>query len=135
MFVDKMVFSDAQALTASGAENSTNTLDTEAAGSNIGPGTPLWLYCRVNTAFTAANSSTMIVSLQNSATSGGTYTNILVSPTYTVGQLAKGFDMLTAPLPNENLRYLKVVYTQAVGSGWTAGNVDALLTSQAPRPS
>jgi hypothetical protein len=126
------IFSNAQALVASGAENSTNVIDTEVAGSNIGAGTPIWVYCRVNTLFTAASSSTMIVSLQNSATSGGTYTSIFVGPTLTVGQLVKGFDLCTIPLPVDNLRYLKMVYTQGVGSGWTAGNVDALLTLNAP---
>ena len=126
------IFSDAQALTASGAENSTNVIDTEVASSNIGAGTPIWVYCRVNTAFTAASSSTMIVSLQNCATSGGTYTSIFVGPTLTVGQLVKGLDLCTIPLPVDNLRYLKMVYTQGVGSGWTAGKVDALLTHNAP---
>ena|SRR3990167_1316625 len=133
MVVDKMVFSDAQALTASTVENSTNTLDTEAAASNIGGGTALWLYCRVNTTFTGAHS--FVASLQHCATSGGTFASILVSPTYTNGQLVKGFDILTVPLPNENLRYLKMIYTPSTGSGWTAGAIDALITSQAPRPS
>ena len=126
------IFSDAQALTASGAENSTNVVDTEVAASNIGGGTPVWLYCRVNTTFTAASSSTMIVALQNCATSGGTYTSLLIGPTLTVGQLVKGLDLMTVPLPVDNLRYLKLIYTQGVGSGWTAGKVDALLTHNAP---
>lgn len=133
MLVDKMVFSDAQALVASGAENSTNVLDTEFASSNLGGGTPIWLVCRVNTQMTSATSATLIVSLTSSATSNGTYTSDAISRTWTVGQLVKGLDLLTIPLPADHLRYLKVVYTQAVGSGWSAGNVDALLTLNVPR--
>lgn len=133
MLIDKCEFSDAQAITASGASNSTNTIDTEVASSNLGGGTPVWVYCRVNTAFTDATSSTMIVTLESSATSGGTYTKVLVSPTYTVGQLVKGFDLLTVPLQVDHLRYLKLVYTNGVGSGNTAGKIDAFLTTAAPR--
>ena len=133
MIMDWMSFSDAQAITASGTTNSTNVLDTEVAASNIGGGTPLWLYCRVNTAFTCDTSGTLIVALQNCATSGGTYTSILISPTYTVGTLAKGLDLLTAPLPVDNLRYLKLLFTNGVGSGFTAGKIDAFLTLSAPR--
>jgi len=133
MFLDKMVFSDAQAITASGTTDSTNVLDTEVTASNIGGGTPIWLVCRVNTTFACATSGTMIVALQNCATSGGTYASIAISPTYTVGTLAKGLDALTIPLPNDNLRYLKLLFTNAVGSGMTAGKFDAFLSNVAPR--
>ena len=133
MLLDQCSFSDAQALTGSGAENSTNVIDLESTTPNIGAGTPIWLYCRVNTTFTSATSQTLIVALQNSTASGGTYVSIAISPTYTVGQLVKGLDLLTIPVPVDNIRYLKVLYTNAVGSGFTAGNVDAFLSLNAPR--
>ena len=132
MLTDKMIFSDAQAYTLSTVDNSTNVLDTENTDSNIGAGTPLWLVCRVNTAF-AGTSGTFIVKLQHCATSGGTYLDLLVSPTYTTTQLVKGFDLLTVPLPVDNQRYLKLTYTQATGSGYTAGKIDAYITVIAPR--
>jgi len=135
MIIDKMVFSDAQTITASAATTAgTDTLDTEAAASNIGGGTPLWLVCRVSTAFTTASAGdTLIADLENSATSGGTYTDVLKSATFTVGQLVKGFDILTVPLPVDNLRYLRMNYNYASGSGFTAGAINAFLTLNAPK--
>jgi len=132
MLLDQCQFSDAQALTGSSTENSTNVIDLENTTPNVGGGTPIWLYCRVNTTFASATSQTLIVALQNSTASGGTYVSRLISPTYTVGQLVKGFDMLTTPLPLDCIRYLKMLYTNAVGSGFTAGNVDAFLSLNAP---
>lgn len=133
MVIDKGVFSDAQAMTGSASEASTDVLDTEVAGSNIGAGTPIWCVCKVNTAYTCDTSGTLIAALQNCATSGGTYTNIAISATYTVGQLVKGFDALVIPMPSDNLRYLRMYYTKGVGSGFAAGKMDAFLTLNAPR--
>jgi hypothetical protein len=129
----KNIFSDAQAITASTTTDSTNVIDTEKAASNIGPGTPIWLHVKVNTTCTCATSSTMTVALQSCATSGGTYVTLLLSPTYTVGTLVKGYNALVASLPQTNLRYLKVLYTCAVGSGNTAGAFDAFLAPGAAR--
>lgn len=132
MFLDKMVFSNAQALTSSTLEASTNVLDTEVAASNIGAGTPIWLVTRVNTAF-SGTSGTFVVSLQNATASGGTWVTIAISATFTTAQLAAGFDLMTQPLPVDNLRYLRMAYTQATGTGYTAGSVDSFLTLNAPR--
>ena len=132
MIIDKAVFSDAQAQTASTVEYSTNVYDTEVANSNIGAGTPIWLVCKVNTTF-SGTSGTMVVALQHCATSGGTYADLLISVTHTTALLAKGYDCLTTPLPSENLRYLRMRYTPATGSGYTAGKFDAFLTTNAPR--
>jgi hypothetical protein len=132
MLTDKWIFSNAQTSTASTVENSTNVIDTENTDSNLGAGTALWLVCRVNTLF-AGTSGTFVVKLQHCATSGGTYLDLLVSPSYTTTQLVKGFDLLTVPLPVENMRYLKLTYTQATGSGYTAGKIDAYLAPSAPR--
>jgi len=128
-----LIFSNAQAMTGSADEASTNVVDTEVAGSNVGGGTVMWVVCRVNTTYTCDTSGTLIVSLQNCATSDGTYANIAVSATYTVGTLAKGYDALTIPLPVDNLRYLRMYYDKGVGSGFTAGKMDAFLTPNAPR--
>jgi hypothetical protein len=133
MFTDKGIFSNAQTLAASSAENSTNTLDTEVASSNLGAGTPIWLVVRVNTTFTNASAGgTETVSLQSSAASASGFAANLTGPTVTVGVMVKGLDLLTVPLPADHLRYLKVVYTPASCSGWTAGAVDAFLTTASP---
>jgi hypothetical protein len=129
------IFSNAQAITTSGATNGTNVVDTEFAASNLGGGTPLWLVVRVNTLFVevTSGSETLDVQLQTSATSGGTYTKIASGFLFSGRECVKGLDLLTCPLPVDNLRYLKVVYTTTTGSGWSAGNVDAFLTLNAPR--
>jgi len=131
MIIDHMVFSDAQAQTASTVEYSTNTLDTEVANSDLGGGTPIWLVCRVNTTF-AGTSGTMVVALQDGSVSG-TLNDKIISQTFTTVLLAKGFDLLTIPLPVDHLRYLRMRYTPATGSGYTAGKIDAFLTLNAPR--
>ena len=130
-------FSNAQTITASGAATaSTNVWDTEAAASNIGPGTPIYVVCRVHTAFTTASTGdTLIADLEHCATSGGTYVDLLKSPTFTVGQLVAGFDILTTTIPSgTNLRYLRFNYNYASGSGFTAGAISAFPTLAAPPP-
>lgn len=133
MFTDKAIFSNAQAITASGTTTGTNVVDTEVAGSNIGGGTPLWLVCKVNTTFTDATSGALAATLTTSATSNGTYVVLATGRVYSVGVLVKGLDLLTIPLPVDNLRYLGMSYANTIGSGFTAGNVDAFITSNAPR--
>lgn len=130
-----LIFSDAQAITTSSTTNSTNVIDTEFAASNLGGGTPLWLVVRVNTTFVevVSGSETLDASLQTCATSGGTYTKIASGYLYSGRECVKGLDLLTIPLPVDNLRYLKVVYTTTTGSGWTAGKVDAFITLNAPK--
>ncbi|HET6453497.1 MAG TPA: hypothetical protein VFI02_03755, partial [Armatimonadota bacterium] len=64
-------FSDAQTVTATASVAATNILDTEVADSNVGSGTPIWVVCRVSTVFNG--SGTVLVTLQDCATSGGTY--------------------------------------------------------------
>jgi Bbp16 len=135
MFLDKMVFSDAQAVTASGATASTNVLDTEVASSNLGAGTPIWLVCRVNTTFVVCTGTTCTfdAALQDCATSGGTYTQIAQGFAYSTAEILKGLDLLTTPLPAVHKRYLKLVYTVATGSGFNSGAIEAFLTTAAPR--
>ena len=134
MVLDKAQFSDAQALTSSSSEAATDIIDCQYVGSaNLGKGTPIWLVAKVNTAFTADTSGTLIVGLKDCATSGGTYAVIAQSATYTVGQLVKGFDALTIPLPARTREFLQVYYTKGVSSGFTTGKMDAFLTLNAPR--
>jgi hypothetical protein len=133
MVIDgNLVFSDAQALTASADENSTNVIDTEKASANLGAGTPIWLVVRVNTTFACATSVTYSAQLTASTDSGGTYHTVLVGETYTVGEIVKGLDLLTVPIAIDHARYLKILYDHTTGSGCTAGKVDAYLTLNAP---
>lgn len=125
-----LVFSDAQTSTSSTTDASTNVIDTEVAASNLGGGTPVWLVTRVNTAF-SGSSGTFWAVLQDGASSGS-FTTLIIGPTVTTVILAKGFDLLTIPLPVEHRRYLRMLYQQASGSGYTGGKIDSFLTLAAP---
>jgi hypothetical protein len=142
MLLDMCVFSDAQSIAGSAAVLATNIIDTEVATSNIGGGTPVWLVVRVNTALgqtTSAVTSAIGVNLLNGATSGAVTLTLLsgavvsiATTTSLTANLGKGTDLLTIPLPVDNLRYLRTQY-QVTGSGFNAGNIDAYLTTAAPR--
>lgn len=123
-------FSDAQSMvkTATGTTASTNVLDTEAADSNLGSGTPIWVVCRVSTAITCNG---MSVNFEDCATSGGTYVTRLVSEAYSIGAVdAVGDDLLVIPLPSEHQRYIRLLYNQLGTIG--AGAVDAYLCLNDP---
>ena len=123
-------FSDAQSAVTTASISSTNVLDTEVADSNVGSGTPIWVICRVNTAFTG--SGLITIALQDCATSGGTYVSRLATATLSLLETdAVGDDLLVVPLPSEHQRYLKLLYTNTHGSAAT-GAVDAYLCLNDP---
>lgn len=144
MIMDKMEFSDAQAITASTATDSTNVLDLGLAstGSDVGSGTPIWVVGRVNTTFVDAAPSaanTWRVALQHSASEGSGFVDVFAGPAANKvssiaanNDMTKGADLLTQPLPTDLLRYLKVQITPAAASGPSAGKIDAFLTLNAP---
>ena len=144
MLLDKtVIFSDAQSIAGSAAVLSTDLIDTEVAGSNIGGGTPIWIVCRVSTAFaqtTSAVTSLAYVNLLHGLASG-TVTQTLLSgrmisiatTASLTADLGKGADLLTVPLPVDNLRYLRIQFQTAASSGFSAGAIDAFLTLAAPR--
>jgi hypothetical protein len=142
MLLDMCVFSDAQTIAGSAAILSTNIIDTEVASSNLGGGTPVWLVVRVNTAFaqtTSAVTSIANVNLLHGLASGTVTQTLLSGQVISIAttasltaNLGKGADLLTVPLPIDNLRYLRIQW-QPGGSGFSAGNIDAYLTTAAPR--
>ena len=123
-------FSDAQSAVTTASISSTNVLDTEVADSNVGSGTPIWVVCRVGTAF--SGSGVLTVALQDCATSGGTYVTRLTTATLSLLECdAVGDDLLVTPLPSEHQRYLKLLYTNTHNSG-AAGAIDAYLCLNDP---
>jgi hypothetical protein len=138
MIIDsKNVLSDAQECLSTAT--STNVIDTEVSidssgYSNIGVGTPLWLHVKVNTAFAVATSTSTggYYVLQDCGTSNGTFVNRLASRDISVTTYVQGYDILTVPLPNETLRYVRGRYVSS-GASNSAGKIDAFLTAHAPR--
>lgn len=126
-----LVLSDGQSIVTTASIDSTNTLDTEVANSNLGSGTPIWVICRVSTAFTG--SGTLAVVFKDCATSGGTYVSRFTTVAYSLGETdAFGDDLLVMPLPQEHQRYIKLTYTNGHNSA-AAGAVDAYLALNDPR--
>lgn len=121
----KLIFSDAQAETTAAAHDSTNIIDTEIANSNLGEGSQLKLYVKVNTTFTSGGSATMIVALQSSA-DNSTYVSEAISRTWAVADMTAGTDLLCINIPREHRRYLKLVYTIGTAA-MTAGAIDAWI--------
>jgi hypothetical protein len=126
------IISDAQECLSTAT--STNIIDTEVAASNIGAGTPIWLHVKVNTAFAIATSTSTggYYQFQECATSGGTYLTKLSTTDQSSGVYVAGYDILTIPLPNENLRYIRGRWVSS-GASCSAGKIDAFLTFGAPR--
>ena len=127
------VFMNAQELSdTSAAEVSTDLVDFEAANPNLGGGTPIWLHCRVNVAHAGPAGQLVAVQLESSDSASGTYTDDLVSRTWSVLEMTAGTELLTTPIPLKHLRYMRVAFTKT-GAGFSAGSIDAFLTSGAPR--
>lgn len=126
------IFSDAQECLSTAT--STNVIDTEVADSNLGAGTPIWLHVKVNTAFAIATSTSTggYYIFQDCATSGGTYETLLQSGDQSSGIYVKGYDVLTVPLPNKHMRYLRGRWVSS-GASCSAGKLDAFLAAHAPR--
>jgi len=131
------ILSDAQECLSTAT--STNVIDTEISidstgYSNIGVGTPIWLHVKVNTAFTVATSTSTggYYVFQDCATSNGTFINRLQSRDISVTTYVAGYDILTVPLPNETLRYVRGRYVSS-GASAATGKIDAFLAAHAPR--
>lgn len=125
MYVDNdLMFSDAQAVTASAA--STNSLDMRVATRNIGAGQPIELVCLVTTTTTSGGSTTMDVALQDSADNSSFANTVIAAAGIAKATLVAGYEFLRAALPRGLRRYLRVNYTVNTAN-FTAGAFTAYL--------
>lgn len=125
MYVDNnLVFSDAQAITSTGA--STKSVDAATALRNIGSGEPIELVIQVATAASSASASTVTFALQDSA-DNSSFTDVVVSPAVAMATMAAGAEVLRIQLPHTLRRYIQVNYTVATGP-LTGGAFTAFLT-------
>lgn len=149
MFIDSTYMFDGS-LDASGVPSgsaitasrvSVNTLDLLSAR-DIGAGAPIAVHVVVTQAF--ATLTSLRIALQVSATAGGTYAEIISSPTYPVAQLIKGAAVFRYIIPPNELlnstagvlaapgRFLQLSYV-VVGSNATTGAVFAYLSPRDDR--
>jgi hypothetical protein len=116
MILDKLLmFSEAQAVTASGA--STDTIDLaplDGTRRDIGVGYPLEFWAIVNTTATAAGAATLNIQLQTSP-DNSTWTNIYDSGALALAALTAGKRLFSAKVPAGVQRYLRVNYSVATG--------------------
>ena len=114
----QLEFSSAQAVTAAAA--STNVIDFEAVR-DIGSGNPLYIYTIVTTTMTDTSSnSQVVVSLQGSATAGGTYAPLVVVS----GTDAAATTLLATGGPSQGGQILYVIpAVTAAGTQTAAGTI------------
>jgi len=127
MFMDlQLLFSDAQAITATAG--STNSVDMQVAAPDLGTGQDLYVWCSVSTVLAGDGDSTMDCSLQwdgdtafGSANATrqefGSFADTSAAGTTLVAKVQPGY-------PTE--RYLRAYYLVADGN-YTTGNVDCGL--------
>jgi hypothetical protein len=112
---------------------STNVIDLQTASPAKGPGTPIWLHVKVNTALASESVSGGYYQLQHCASSGGTYVTILQSGDLQASACIAGFTILDVPLPALALRrFIRGVWVSN-GVSLSAGALDSLLVLHASR--
>jgi len=124
----KLIFSEDQAITTLGANDSTNILDLAVADPNIGEGTKLVLHVEVSEAFASGTSAgTLSIKLQDSADASSWADLAINTKAFAIADLTAGAKLVEIALPYKLRRYLKLVYT--VGTeAMTAGKVNAYIS-------
>lgn len=126
LFDKELLFSDAQAVTSTGANASTNIVDL-GVRRDIGRGEPLWLVIVVPTAFTSGGAGTLDFQLQTDDNSGfSSPTTLWTSGAQALAALAAGA-RFAVRLPKGVERYLRLNY-QVATAAMTAGAVTAGIT-------
>ncbi len=128
---DHLYMSDAQNLaTKDAATASTDYIDTTVAGN---AGQPLWLVCRVETAFACAGSNpTLDVALQSdSASTFETAVTHWSAATIAEATLVDEYTICKMPLPDGLGRYIRMLYTPS--AAFNSGKIDAFLTMNPDR--
>ena len=122
----KLIFSEAQAITASAA--STNVLNMGVANANLGDA-PLKVRFIVETTFDSTNdTATLTIALQHSATDFGG-TDVLVqgaAHAISATTLIKGVYLPEFAIPKEHMQYLRLYYTVGTQS-FSAGKLTAWI--------
>ena len=128
MILDKqLVFSDAQAVTASAA--SEHTIDLGAANLELGVGTPLYIEVWMDTVF-SGSTATLTVDLQDGAAVGGSDKVMEILPAISqTAMIAKGIGLLAKvmlPVGMDISRHLRLYYTAS--ASLAGGKLNAFIT-------
>jgi len=130
MILDKLLmFSEAQAVTASAASNDVIDLGPiDGTRRDIGVGYPLEFWATVNTTAAAAGAATVNIQLQTSP-DNSTWTTLSTSGDLALSALTSGKRVMSQKVPQGVQRYLRVNYVVGTGpltaGAFTAGiNLD-----------
>ncbi len=128
MYVDsQLLFSDAQALTASAA--STNSVDMGPSRRQVAVGEPLYLFVTVDESFTAAGLATLTIGVQTDDDAAfGAAVTLLTTQALAKASMTVGRTPIVLALPQGMKRYLRLYYTVATGP-LTAGKISAVLAA------
>lgn len=126
MYIDKnLQVSDAQAVTASAA--STNVINFGQANPNVGMDDQSKLAITVDVAAEAVGAATVVFSIQDCDTEGGTYVDVAASGAIGKATLVAGYQHII-PMPTKLRQYVRAYYTVATGP-LTAGAFSAQVVS------
>ena len=134
MLDNEVIFSDAQAVTATGDDASTNVYDNGGAngqGDNGQTQENLWVNVLVNTTATSGGSATIQAVLQDSA-DNATFADVVAGPAVAVANATAGAVLLQVQPPPGMRRYWRIVYR--IGTAvLTAGKFDAYVSNSIQR--
>ena len=132
MLIDSQnLFSDQQAVTATGGTASSNVIDLGVSRDIGGAAIErLMLLCQVAVAFASGGAATLQVQVQtapdNGAGAPGSWVTLMQSDAIAVASLTAGYRFLPGPLPGGTQRFLRLNYV--VGTAvMTAGKLTAAL--------
>lgn len=137
LFDSTNLFSDAQAITSTGATASTNVIDlgpadtpqhaANAIDKDQGRGRMIDILVQAVETFTSGGLATMTVALQTDTVEGfGSATALYTSPAIPVADLVAGYRLPIRVLPLGVQRYLRLSYTVGTAA-MTAGKITAGL--------
>ena len=136
MLDSECIFSNAQAVTATGDTASTNVYDTGTPYNNAQDAENalsnenLWINVFVNTQVAGVGSSTAAV-LQTSP-DNSTWTDVLSGSLYPPAQLTAGTNIMQVQPPTGTQRYWRIAY-RVSGAVLTAGKFDAYMSNTIQR--
>lgn len=115
---------------------STNVIDLTQTLYRVAYNNPMWLICRVTTAFTTAGAPQLNVAICTNNTANEASPNIYwdTPVNLLVADLIANYEIVAMRLPDRFLeRYLLMVYTVSVAN-FTAGAITTFLTPDKPLP-
>lgn len=126
----QLVFAEAQAVTATGDDASSNVYDTGGAngqGDQGLTGENLWVVAKVDTTATSGGSATVQAVLQDSA-DNASFADVVAGPAVAVANLVAGASLLRVQPPVGMRRYWRVVWRVGTAA-LTAGKFTAYIAN------